>query len=168
MRIKDYYLFEVPVYSCRTSEHYKKCNDKAIKDLNNFYELNSDIPRSKAPESYHNFEKYVKEKYVTPWNYNEIIGFIRIYKLGNQIRGETWFVSAKRIQHKMKNKMFRLFGDTFEITCYQNDSSQDIFKEIMKALLGASKVTPFHKRYIDFSSFMNCGPFIDWKGIVEI
>jgi len=160
------YLFEIPVYSCSKVDYYKTCKSNVMKRIDWFNKQNLAIPREKAQESYMNFERSTKEKYETPWDYNEVVGFIKIYKLGIQIRGETWFISAKRIQRGMKTKIFIYTGDTFEITCYENDSSQDIFKDIISALFEANKKRPFKNKHIDLSSFMNCGPFIDWHEII--
>ncbi len=43
------------------------------------------------------YVEHLNNKYGGTWEFNEVIGHIKLHFLGNQIRGEYWKVNAKRI-----------------------------------------------------------------------
>ena len=79
------YIFDIPVY--RLSEKdYQKEEDKFSLEIHNEVFLKNG--RVNSQTSYEDF----KEKWMMPgdsWRYNEIIGYIKLYILGSQIRGEA-------------------------------------------------------------------------------
>lgn len=99
------YFMMVPVYRL-TKEKYDS-------DVENYIESqyrNDDETIKKHyiddPEDKKSWNFYLREIYGGPWEFNEIIGFIKLYFCGNQIRGEYWAVNAKRIC-KTRRKQFK-------------------------------------------------------------
>ncbi|MBM3134699.1 MAG: hypothetical protein FJZ89_05300 [Chloroflexi bacterium] len=102
------------------------------------------------------------------WRYTQVIGWIRLYVLGNQIRGDTWFVDAKRIDREMNRKRFRHCEKAFELSFFPEDSSLDIYSQVCDALEKLTKEKPFKARYLDLEAFHNAGPFVNWRGLLGL
>ncbi len=111
---------------------------------------------------------YFTKKY-GGWRYTQAIGWIRLYVLGQQIRGEIWAVDAKRIDREMNKKKFQHLGKAFELSFFPGeDSPAEIYSQVCHALERATKEKPFKGRYIDLEAFQNIGPFINWRGLVGL
>ena len=65
-----------------------------------FENLHSEVEKEKIRDA-----SYYFKAYGGAWRYNEIIGYIRIYKLGSQIRSEFWQTNAQKIV-KTRKKQF--------------------------------------------------------------
>ena len=57
-----------------------------------------------------------------PWHYNNTIGWIRIFLLGDQIRGDYYFIDAKRISKSLRQKRYRYHLKAFEILYFQGQN----------------------------------------------
>ncbi|GAB5493097.1 MAG: hypothetical protein Phog2KO_33120 [Phototrophicaceae bacterium] len=111
------------------------------------------------------FTNYFQQKY-GQWEYSQIIGVIKLYILGTSIRGETWFVDAKRVTRTMKKKSFYHYGKTFELSVFNQIPSNEIYDAICLELKEASNEEPFRNRYIDLEAFNNIGKFVNWHEIL--
>lgn len=102
------------------------------------------------------------------WLYNEIVGYIRVFVLGDQIRGELFYVSHKRVRRDMKHRKFVWDGDyVFVDTNFLQDNAA-ILKKLMAALENLPTTSKKLKnRYIDLSCLKTLGPFIDWKALIR-
>jgi hypothetical protein len=98
--IGNTYFYDLPVYRLPSSQYYDGMN-KYVTDhpemMGEFYRREPDL---KITEDIR-----LRKKYGGRWDYNEIIGFIRLHFLGTQIRGEYCAVNAKRIT-RTRNKVF--------------------------------------------------------------
>ncbi|WP_353402076.1 hypothetical protein [Pseudophaeobacter arcticus] len=85
------YFFDLPVYRLTKSKYYKWRDETQIRP----HEENwlSVRGRPMPQESKNALDQHVYEKY-GPWEFNEIIGYIRLYFLGSQIRGD--YLSAEK------------------------------------------------------------------------
>ena len=96
-----FYFFDVPVYRLAR----KRYEDELEKSINKamcphemeqaFYEQN--------PKRAMAFRDDMQKIYGGCWDYNEIIGYIKMHFLGSQIRGEYFGVKAKRIVKTRRN-----------------------------------------------------------------
>lgn len=154
-------FFEIPVYRCNQDTHAKEMKNKEI-------EYTIEEYKETAPSSYQNMINYFNDTIWYPWKYNEIIGWIYLYVMGTQLRGEYYFTTAKRIGKGINKKKFKYCGKAFEHSLTCTDSSNEIFKEILTVLEKVNKnETPFKKRYLDLRTFKTVGEFVDWKNLVE-
>lgn len=158
------YFFEIGIYTCNSDEFYAK-RDKELQDhLNWITHQSGGVTREQAPHTFETAEAYFVKKY-GGWRYTQTIGWIRLYVLGNQIRGEIWFVDAKRIDREMNKKKFQYWGKAFELSFFSEDSSLDIYNQVCDALEKLTKEKPFKGRYLNLEAFHNAGPFINWRGL---
>ena len=155
------YYFEIPVYRCSIKTHTAEMKSKER-------EFTHDEWKEVAPESYQNSINYFDRTIWYPWRYNEIIGWIRLYVMGNQIRGEYYFDASGRIRKGIRKKKYVYCGKAFEHHLFGDMTSQEIFNEIISVLEKINKnEKPFKKRYIDLTTFKTIGEFVDWKMLID-
>jgi hypothetical protein len=126
----------------------------------------SGVTREKAPESYDYAENYFDNHLWYSWSYNDIVGWIRLFICGTQLRGEYWWVSSKRIVPRGK-KEFEYFGKAFESENITSENSNQIFTVLCGELSQLSKERPFKGRYIDMELLLTLGPHINWRSLMD-
>jgi hypothetical protein len=98
------------------------------------------------------------------WDFNEIVGFIRLHFLGTQLRGELWMVNRKRIV-RTRRKLFkyRTHKVVYETDIPPHASNQEIYEQVLKYLQRAAK--ELRPRHIDTTMLETIGPFVDWNAL---
>lgn len=165
----DNYFFEIPIYRCTKEKYFVEMGKLREK-------INSEIPCILGNEK--NTEKTKSILFSTQsynYEFNEIIGWLKLYVLGNQIRGEYHFevstcdrqTTKKRINKGIRKKQFENFGKAFEITIYKNENSNQIFLKIIEKIdYLMQEELPFKGRVIDTTMFTKIGEFVDWERLL--
>ncbi|MCI5227624.1 MAG: hypothetical protein D3918_13430 [Candidatus Electrothrix sp. AX2] len=157
------YIFDIPIYRCdidkhtHESENEKKKYQSLVVDAHGEEAIGSD--------SYLRMGERFDRDHWYPWQFNEIIGYIRIYAIGYHVKGELWLTRAKKIRRDLKNKKIFYRGKAFEHRCFYQ-SSEDIFNSIQSEIVAIQNQQEFKKRFVDLSQFLEIGPFIDWPGLL--
>jgi len=114
------------------------------------------------PERRNSYRERVRNYFGGGWCYNEIIGFIRLHFLGDQVRGEWWTVRAKRIV-RTRRKVFeyRHWKLVYESHLPRNATNAQTFAVILGYLDRCRRELP--GRYVDSRLLEEVGPFIDWQ-----
>lgn len=103
--MKEKYFYDVPVYRLSRERYYKDMEKYIKKHMYpgspNHIKMMEDFHR-KEPTQKLALEDRLRKSYGEAWEYNEIIGYIRLYFFGNQIRGEYWAVNSKRVVRTRK------------------------------------------------------------------
>ncbi len=83
--------------------------------------------RSRKQRQLHQYET------LGPWEFNEIVGFIRLYFCGTQVRGE-YFSSEKTRTRRTRKKVFtfRAYKLAAEVNFRPTSSSEEIYQCILK------------------------------------
>ena len=91
-------LFTIPIYSRDPEKHVCAERGRKAKFL-------SEIIRPAAPEDGAEWEHRYDQWYFMPWPYSQMIGAveIRLNHFGD-MKAFYWFVDAKRITDRMRNK----------------------------------------------------------------
>lgn len=156
-------FFIIPVYRCSPEQYLDELEERR-KKLTIFF--TSDLPEE-LKNTYDVKPLVEKSLDWKCWKYNEIIGYIELYILGDQIRGSLYFVDNKRVRKDIKSKKITKYGKIFELsTNYLN--TDDILKYLMYEL-GQIQLNniKLKNRYIDFSGISKISKFVDWKGLVQ-
>lgn len=161
------YFFEIPVYRTREQTFYQEREKRIEKYLDDLVKRNGGITREQSPDTFLYAEERLRQQYGA-WNFNQAIGWIRLYILGDQIRGEYWFIDSKQIRYNITRKQFFWQGKAFELFFFPYQSSSDIYKEICDSLEQLRLEKPFKGRFIDLSSFYNIGSFVDWRRVISL
>lgn len=166
------YFFEIPIYRCSPEKHNKETDDMHEEAIRFF-----DVQKRMLPE--HDFSDNIERRFLrlySPYDYNEVIGWIRLYILGTQIRGRYYFESdpknpelyKTRINRGIRKKRFIDCGKAFEMSTYKDQTSTEIFSDLLEELERLNKEeSPFKKRYLDLEQLKKMGPFVDWKYLVQ-
>jgi len=160
------YIFDIPIYFYRPDDYESQYKRGLQNLLQLIFNLSGGKTREQAKPEYESAEELYRKAHGRPWRFNFIIGWIRIYILGSQIRGEIWLVKAQRIQPNTRRPI-KNDGKIFELHFSQNDSSATIFAELSEALARAQKSKELRKRYLDTETFENIGPYVEWKKLID-
>jgi hypothetical protein len=164
------YFFELPVYRCTREKYYEDL--KLLRE-----KINEKVQFVEGQEKKTEEIKlwlYTRKSY--NYDYNETIGWIKLYILGNQIRGEYHYEvnpitrekDRKRFNKGIRKKQFDEFGKAFEISYSSNISSQEIYNKLIYKIKYLMKnEEPFKDRFIDTSKLEKLAEFVDWKNLLE-
>jgi len=167
--MREKYFYDVPVYRLSRERYYKDM-DKYIKKhmysgSPNHIKRMEDFYR-KEPTQKLASEDRLRKSYGGAWEYNEIIGYIRLYFFGTQIRGEYWGVNSKRVVRTRKKILeYKAWKLASEIDLHWAPDSSSIFSQILKYLERCQK--ELKGRYIDTRNFKAIGSYVDWKSLYE-
>lgn len=158
----DYTVFEILIYRIKEKDFYALYEKREQEFINKVIPE----PENKIYEkSIKRLEFWFFENYGGPWNYNQIIGAIEIFLLGDQIRGDYWLSTKKRYRTKMKNKNISKYGKIFEMHVFNDTSNNTISSEIKKRI---SDFLKYDKRLVpDFRAYDAISKYIDWKKLTK-
>lgn len=161
------YLVEIPIYWCEETTFNAKYEEKLKTNL----EIEKKILRAKGLE-YELSEddrklshKILWEKSMGPWRFNHIVGWVRVYRHGDKLKGEYWSIEAKRFGLQLRKKPFVHQGKAFEIWPGDKETSEQIFNRMCQRLrtFGGE----LKGRTIDFETFENLGRFVNWRRLID-
>jgi len=162
------YIFEIPVYSVSEKKYYEKFEKAITKQTTLNLAHFKDLFPLNFQEEHHRYLSKIRERLSDSfkWRYNEIVGYIGIYVLGNQIRAEYSYTEAKRIVIKSKKTIIWI-GKLFERSIYDKENSEEIFEILKEEIELVKKEKPFKKRFIDTSILYKTGRYINWSQIMK-
>lgn len=158
--MKKYFL-DVPVY--RLSE--EKYDAGLKKHLDEILE-----PRKEFLEGHPEFKalhiEVTVKGYGGIWMFNEIVGYIRLYIYGTQVRGE-YFTNDVKKHVKTRKKIFKHVTDklVIEADLTMGKNNLEIYHAIFLYIEECKKV--LKHRYVDDSIFKNIGAYVDWMAMIR-
>ncbi len=159
------YFFEIAIYRCPQEQHFAELRKRWDKVLWEVFGRFGNT-REAARHHYERLEQHLWEKSGGPWEYNQAVGWIRLFVLGSQIRADYYFTAAKRITRSPGPRHFRYELKAFELTFYPEDSNAHILQEIRTEFDRVMKERPFKGRFLDIEAFDNVARYIDWRGLI--
>jgi len=165
--MRNKYIFDIPIY--RTTRYQFNAEIDKIVEKQLEWVLSHDPQRNPLPQDLKDRvrERVAKES-GSPWQFNQIIGWLRLFLEGSRIGCHPWWVDAKRINRRMKYKRFLMqtYSDIFQADC-RNKSSEEIYKVLLHNLKKLAAEKPYKKRYVDLDVFCRLGPYVDWRRLIE-
>jgi hypothetical protein len=155
----DYFFFDIPVYRCSQDKHSAEMDSEKCRFLGR-------LQRTSTAEINDDLERLFDREVSYPWRFNDIIGWIRLFVLGPQLRGELWWNRTTR-QVKRGRKRFSFDGEAFELNLLNVNDSTEIVRLILERLNSLNRHFLFKGRYIDLSLFMNLSPYINWQSLMQ-
>ncbi|MGH8544423.1 MAG: hypothetical protein ACREX3_12515 [Gammaproteobacteria bacterium] len=161
------YLLDIPIYWCEEASF----NARYEKKLRTYEERTTGDLRAKGLEYEPSEEdrrlchSILWEKSMGPWRFNQIVGWVRVYRLGNKLQGEHWSIKAKRFSWQLRKKRFIHHGKAFEIWPSDEETSEQIFNRLGQRLRRFKK--ELRGPVIDLESFENLGRFVDWRRLID-
>ncbi|HHV32608.1 MAG TPA: hypothetical protein GXX74_09455 [Clostridiales bacterium] len=155
--LKEMYIADkIPIYRCSKEEHYAQCQKEIEKSMLKFREPIED-----------NVRQYLDEHYKTPWNYNEVIRWLVIYRQGIDLVGEEWYDQHDKILRNQKRDFRFNAASAIRVRIYPEDSSEDIYRKLLHEIDEYGKGAKLKNRYIDISKLKNIGPFVNWRALMD-
>lgn len=163
------YFFDIPVYRLSSDRYYQERDeyiDKVLfpKDSPYSEELRA---RDKAdPNQNIVIRDHIQRSYGGCWEFNEIIGYIRLHFLGSQIRGEYFGVNKKRIvRTRTKTLEYKTWKLAPEIEIPYPPTQAGILKAIRDYIQDCKK--ELSNRYIDDSMFETLAENVNWVALFK-
>ncbi|MGE6275342.1 hypothetical protein ACLHZY_06995 [Aeromonas media] len=108
----------------------------------------------------------LRNSYGSVWDFNEIIGYIKLHFVGNQIRGEYWAVKARRIVKTRKKEFeYKTHKLAAEMSISRGLDNNEIFEVVTQYIDRCRK--ELKNRYIDDAQLKTIGEFVDWRKLME-
>jgi len=159
--IKVNWVFaEIPVYRCPPDAHEQWVQHERIK-----WQAPAAVVAGEDSESFRSATNYFDSKIWYPWRYNELIGFIRLYVCGSQVRGELWKRRAKR-QTRFPRQAFYIVGDLFQSETSFLQSNDAIANALIAALEACGRERALQGRYLDLEPFRRMAAHTDWRRLI--
>lgn len=153
------YFFDLPVYRVSKDEYYQWFESQKQPARKTWQAVGNDMPRNTAVA----LETHLYERY-GPWNFNEIIGYIRLHFLGSQVRGK-YFSAEKKRNPVSRKKVFTY--RTHKLAPEHNffrdkrETNQAIWDGICQYVADCQRELT-KGRVIDDSKLQALGPHVDW------
>ncbi len=160
-------ILELPIYRCKEEQYYKEQEDKFEAEVNatqqSYRSCGATIPYiTKTDKDQFKLDWYKRN--VCIWDFNQIVGWIRLYAWTGNIAAYSFFV-RQPITKIMRLKQFDWDRVKFlEMPVFGNQSNAMILKELKKRI----HTTASHgmrRRYIDTGVLDVIGPHIDWLAL---
>ncbi|WP_417277832.1 hypothetical protein [Celeribacter sp.] len=162
----DTYFFDLPVYRISEEHYYQLIENRKEKQFDRMrariegYEPSEHLKQS--------FGHHIDGKY-GPWQFNEIIAYIRLHFLGSQIRGE-YFSSEKQRNGLNRKKVFTFrtwkLAPEVDLGFARRYSNQGIWSSIQEYVALCKKELS-RSRVIDDSILNTIGPHMDWVALLD-
>lgn len=156
----DHHFFEIAIYRCSVETPTRQ-QELAREKYMKFFEAT----RASAPSSYESARSWFDNQHWYPWRYNEAIGWLRLYTLGSQIRGELWMAKGKRHVAGGRRQFFYV-GKAFELHAFPSQTDKEILAEVMQELEHFAKEPSRKLRYLDLECFEVAAAAINWRKLV--
>ncbi|TDA69667.1 hypothetical protein E0765_00025 [Sulfuricurvum sp. IAE1] len=155
------YFFDIPVYRL-SEEKYDAQTDAEIQE--NYQQMYLKNGRAKPSISYDDYFEKMSIFY-DPWRFNETIGYIRLYFLGHEIRGDYCQHKVSRIyKTRRKHIRYKTYKLADEISILNQNDTQ-IYESILLYLQKCASELP--KRYIDMENFKQIGRYVHWNALIR-
>jgi len=165
--MRDKYIFDIPVYRKSPSEFDAEINIAMARRVENIVSYDPER-RQLDRETHQRLHHAVIAESGGPWQFNQIVGWLRLFVEGGKIGCHPWWVDAKRLSRRMRHKRLYLKTTSDVLGIHlRNESSHEIFDILLKRLSEKAEEPPYKNRYVDLDVFRRVGPFIDWRGMID-
>lgn len=160
--ILDDYFMVIPVYRVTEDNYFLKMKEDFDNHISSSYD---ESIRQGDPNLVQKLERTHQSSYGGVWEFNEIIGYIKLFFMGNQVRGEYWSTKP-RAKVKTRKK-------EFEFKAHKLVPEAEISQKTNAGILSAVEnyldrcKKELKSRHIDLREFNTLKGHIDWLAIHE-
>ena len=158
----DQFFIVIPVYRLSEDKYYQQLNEDFEKLISRTWDMNF---RNNNPDMVESFRKNHRSSYGGDWEFNEVVGYIKLFFMGSQIRGEYWSTEPRRKVRTRKKKFeFKAHklvaeGEIWEKT---NDGVLAAIEEYLSRCKKELKV-----RHIDLREFEALKNHVNWLSVYK-
>jgi hypothetical protein len=163
------YLIDLPIYRL-SEEEYVEARNAYIDKIMTEHPLPStpDHPStaSKLSPQDETMRSHLWRSYGGAWQFNEIVGYLRLHLVGTQVRAEHWSVRRKRIV-RTRNKTFEYMSHKLapETDLPVEGTNAEIHAIIVRHIGSCQSL--LRPRIVDMSPLQNLGGHINWQALVN-
>lgn len=161
------YFFDVPVYRLAREKYYNERDayvEESLFPTNSLFVEAARVRDKTDPRQNDMIRSNSQRSYGGCWEFNEIIGYIRLHFLGSQVRGEYYTVRRKRIvRTRTKTFEYQTWKLAPEIGIPNPPTQAGILDAIREYLDDCKKELP--RRHADTSMFEAVAPHVDWLAL---
>jgi len=160
------YLFELPIYRVSESSYCAEFG----RHLERFWDDTERMHGRTRQELFSDDQRALIQEqqwreFGGPWRYNQVVGWVRLFVLGFQIRGECWMVTAQRLTRRGRRE-YRYPGHAFTLNCSERMSSDQIRDAVFVELADFQKERRNGRNVLDLSCFENAARHMDWRELL--
>lgn len=160
--ILDDYFIVIPVYRLEKEKYSKQMQEHIDNNFNDDSDLIKQAYEN-DPELKIQWESHFRKSYGGAWEFNEIIGHVKLYFFGSQIRGEYWAVNAKRITRSRKKQFEYKTHKLSYALSIRDKSSIGILTTLREYIANCQK--ELKSRHLDTREFETLAPHINWESL---
>lgn len=158
----DEYFFIIPVYRLSEEKYYSNLKNSfetwISKTWNEDFILN-------YPEIVQNSKNNHRSSYGGGWEFNEIVGYVKLHFLGTQIRGEYWATIPKR-KVRTRRKQFEYKTHKLAAEIEIRDFTQEGIIKAVDKYIGRCK-KEVKNRHLDLREFDKLKAHINWSSLYK-
>lgn len=152
-------FFEIPIYYMDEAA-FEKIRQKDISTMLKIENRVSGTPEYKRDKDY--LENHVHDK----WDYQTIIGWIRISIENGEVKGRLYRSKKKKFKYAGESGKYSHKGLIFQTVPPQCETSEEYFKWLLEEVSAGLDSEFGEKYYADLESIINLSEFIDWKRLL--
>ena len=89
------YIFELPIYRCSEQQFESQYTKDLQSYLSSLEKRSGGVTLEQAPITYQTAESEFRDSYGGPWNYNQVIAWLRICAGRSSICADLWLWNTK-------------------------------------------------------------------------
>jgi hypothetical protein len=163
------YFYDLPVYRLPRNEYYDQ-RDAFIES--NVFQIGKPIEAALrererlSPHINAGIRNHLERSFGGCWDFNEIIGHIRLHFLGSQVRGEYFAVSRSRIV-RTRTKIFeyQTWKLAPEVDIEPPCGSKEVLVAARQYIEDCRREVPL--RFVDATMFEVIAPHMDWASLLR-
>ena len=163
------YFYDLPVYRLERESYYAQRDshvDAVVYQVGTSAESFLREQERTDPQAHVGIRSHLELAYGGCWEFNEVIGYIRLHFLGTQVRGE-YFSSAKKRLVRTRNRtlLWRTWKLVPEVEIENPDNSASVLEAIRDYIARCKLHLP--RRYIDDEQFEVLAPHVNWSALLR-
>lgn len=156
----DNYFMLIPVYRLPEDKYYSQMNEDFERQISKSW---GDSFRQENPRLEDNWKRHHRSAYGGDWEFNEIIGYIKLFFMGSQVRGEYWSTKPRRkVRTRKKEFEFKAHKLAAESEIWDK-TSEGILSAIEEYLARCQK--ELGSRHVDLREFESLKNHVDWVSV---
>lgn len=169
--MRDYYIFDLPIYRSSKKEYDADTESKLEERRQRAFDEQG-LPRPSDDEGIRRqtlVEGWARNTLGGCWQFNQTVGWLRLYPEGYQVGAELWLVDAKRYSRTMPKKRFQCASgsNVLAMDVPHPSSSNVIYETLLESLESFASRDWMKRRKLDLSVFKRLGPFVNWHELLE-
>ena len=154
------FFFVIPVYRLEEDKYYNQLKADHEKSIPHTW---SEEFQNEHPAIVQGYKSNHHLRYGGSWEFNEIIGYIKLYFMGSQVRGEYWSTLPKRKSRTRKKQFEYKTHKLYVEKTIWNKTSEGVLSTIEEYLAGCKN--ELKNRHIDLREFDYIKNHLDWLSL---